>query len=82
VFTSGALQTLLDIEQQSGIKLLTNDAKLFLMIKSDPGKSVKYYLSKSGLSYRGFYNIFNKLLSDNLIKIVSSEGDRRSKLVY
>lgn len=76
------LQALYELEAQSDVKLLTNDARLLHIIKSDPGRSIKYYLSKSGLSYRGFYNVFNKLLSEQMVVIVNSENDHRSKCVY
>ena len=77
-----SINQIAQFENSNPVRFLTNEALVLNLIKKEPGQPVKYYLSKSGLSYRGFYNIFEKLLRNDLIKCQVLEKDHRIKLVY
>ena len=81
MFTAEQLAVLIDLEERSSFKLLTNEARVLLIIKAHPGQSVKYYLSRSGLSYRGFYNVYNHLIENGFIEVGGSATDQRRKTV-
>jgi DNA-binding MarR family transcriptional regulator len=81
MFALDQLNNLFEVENRSNLKLLTNDARVLFAIKANPGQPVKYYLKNSGLSYRGFYNVYNNLIQKGLIEISCSTADQRSRNV-
>ena len=76
-----ALDVLLDFEQKYQVSVLKNEARLLHSVKSAPGQPIKYYFSRSGLSYRGFYNVLQNLLESGVIKEVASKEDRRIRML-
>ncbi len=78
---SKSIGELISFEQQFQVSILKNEARLLHLIKTEPGKPIKYYFSKSALSYRGFYNVLQNLLEANAIKEMPSETDRRIRLL-
>ena len=60
-----------------GINALRPEAKLLLILSQAGTLTIKQALSLSGLSYRGFYLLLNRLLSQGLIEINGDEDDRR-----
>ena len=76
------LDKALSIEDQLGIPILTTEARLLHLIKAKPGNSVKYYMMESKLSYRGYYNIVNRLIDKRIVKSVISQNDRRVRVLF
>ena len=62
--------------------LLREEAMLMLLIKSNPGQPVKYYVGESRISYRAFYNNLNKLIEMGLVDSVTDEIDGRVRRLY
>lgn len=77
-----AIRNLLSFESEFRISILRNEARLIDAIKAEPGRPVKYYISKSGLSYRGFYNILQLLLQAGIVTEAISDEDRRVRNLY
>ena len=73
---------ILEFEQDSDLKLLTHEARIAYDIKLNPGQPIKCYFTRSGVSYRAFYNIFNKLLKSGFLDIKEDDVDRRIRRVY
>ncbi|MEN9709665.1 MAG: hypothetical protein RIQ68_2073 [Pseudomonadota bacterium] len=78
---SKSIDDLINFEKKYQISILKNEARLLHVIKTEPGKPIKYYFSKSGLSYRGFYNVLQNLLESGVVKEVASEADRRIRML-
>ena len=76
-----SLRTLYELEERLQTTFLTSEGKLLLLIKSQPGKNVKYYMNQSGLSYRGYYNIIRKLRERSLVHMSTSEVDNRARCI-
>lgn len=70
-----------NFEEKIFVNLLRNEAHVLSLIKEDPGMSVKHYMSKSSLSYRGFFNVLNTLISQGLIQEEECMEDRRRRLL-
>jgi hypothetical protein len=68
-----------NLENKYNVKILTQEAHLLGLIKSNPGKSLKFYLTSTGLSSRWFYITVEKLINAGLIQKFSCEFDARSK---
>ena len=67
------------LENTFGINFLTQEARMLALIKSTPGRSLKFYLTSSGLSPRWFSITIHKLVQAGLVEKLSSETDERSK---
>ncbi len=76
-----SLRILHEVEEQFQTSFLTTEGKLLLLIKSQPGNNVKYYMNQSGLSYRGYYNIIRKLRERSLVQMSTSEIDSRARCI-
>lgn len=73
---------LYEIESRLELKLLRNEARVLALVKSDPGNSVKYYLSKSGVSSRWFYKIISDLIDGGYLKEAVSPDDNRRRMLF
>lgn len=73
---------LYEIEVNAGLKFLRNEARVLALIKSDPGRAVKYYLSKSDISNRWFYRIISDLIEAGLLSQRASSEDSRQKILF
>jgi len=76
------LDKAIEIEEEFGINILTTEARLLRLIKINPGKSVKYYMVESKLSYRGYYNVVNRLIEKKIVESVASEHDMRVRSLF
>jgi DNA-binding MarR family transcriptional regulator len=70
------------VEHSAPISILRTEARLLGLIKGDPGHAVKYYLNKSGMSYRGFFNTLGILMRNGMIREEKNEVDKRQKLLF
>jgi DNA-binding MarR family transcriptional regulator len=72
---------LLDLErhfvESLGMTALRPEAKLLLILSEAGSLTIKQAISLSGLSYRGFYLLLNRLLAQGLIEINDDDEDRR-----
>ena len=59
--------------EQLGVNVLRPEARLLLILS----QAIKQALSLSGLSYRGFYLLLNRLLAQGLVEINGDENDGR-----
>lgn len=73
---------LYEIEIKADLKFLRNEARVLALIKSDPGNSVKYYLSKSGISNRWFYKIIANLIQGGFLSEGINAEDNRQKILF
>jgi DNA-binding MarR family transcriptional regulator len=64
-----------------GINALRPEAKLLLILSQAGTLTIKQALSLSGLSYRGFYLLINRLMAQGLIEINGDDDDRRVRKV-
>ncbi len=76
-----SIATLLQFEQKHKISILKNEARLLHIVKTEPGQPIKFYFAKSGLSYRGFYNVLQNLLESGMIQEVPGKEDRRIRML-
>lgn len=76
------LVKLYEIEINTDLKFLRNEARVLALIKSDPGKSVKYYLSKSKISNRWFYKIISDLIREGFLRERDNSEDKRQKILF
>lgn len=76
-----SLEVIRQLEDHHCVNFLTNDARLLALIKNNPGNTLKFYLTSSGLSQRWFYIAIEKLLKTGLIEKLSCETDARSKVL-
>ena len=67
--------------EQLGINVLRPEAKLLLILSQAGTLTIKQALSLSGLSYRGFYLLMNRLLAQGLVEINGDENDGRVRKV-
>jgi hypothetical protein len=75
------IQRLAKLEGELPISVLRSEAYVLGLIRAEPGHAVKYYLGKSGLSHRGFYNVLRTLLDRALISEEAGHEDRRQKIL-
>ena len=68
-----------DLEERHGVNVLTNEGRLLNLIKSDPNRSLKFYLTSSGMSNRWFSITVEKLLKSGLIEKLNCQNDERSR---
>lgn len=73
------ISTAQNFEEKYNVKILTQEARLLGLVKSNPGKSLKFYATSIGLSARWFYITVEKLINAGLIEKFSCEFDARSK---
>lgn len=76
---TSSLQTAISLENIFGVNFLTQEARMLALIKNNPGQSLKFYLTSSGLSPRWFSITIQKLIKAGLIEKSSSETDERSR---
>ena len=78
-------RTLLDLEQdlvrQTGLRALTPEARLVLLLISEGPMPIKRAMIESDLSYRGFYNMIDRLISRGTLVREPSNQDRRIHLL-
>lgn len=75
------LQRLHELEPALPIEILRNEGRLLALIKGEPGHPVKYYMNKSPLSYRGFFNTLSLLTAGGLVQETVNAADKRQKLL-
>lgn len=72
---------LLDLDQrlhsQSNIRLLTPEARVLIHLKMNGPISVTAAMQVSGISYRGFYAVLERLKQAGLIATVKDDVDQR-----
>lgn len=82
---SDFIEQALDIERifvdRVGVGALKPEAKLLLLINQQGALSIKQAMSVSGLSYRGFYILLNRLSNQHLITITPDTHDKRVKKI-
>ena len=69
------------LSEQLGVNVLRPEAKLLLILTQAGTLTIKQALSLSGLSYRGFYLLINRLLAQGLVEINGDENDGRVRKV-
>lgn len=78
-------RALLEIEQdlvrQIGGRALTPEARLVLLLISEGPMPIKRAMIESDLSYRGFYNMIDRLISRGTLVREPSRQDRRIQLL-
>lgn len=67
------------LEKRFGLNILTHEARLLSLIRINPGKPLKFYLTSSGLSQRWFSITIEKLLKSGLVEKINYQKDGRSK---
>ena len=67
------------LEDRFGLNILTHEARLLSLIKTNPGRPLKFYLTSSGLSQRWFSINIEKLLKSGLVEKCNCQKDERSK---
>jgi DNA-binding MarR family transcriptional regulator len=67
--------------ERLGVNVLRPEAKLLLILSQAGTLTIKQALSLSGLSYRGFYLLINRLLAQGLVEINGDENDGRVRKV-
>lgn len=77
-----ALKLIYELDQIHDFKLLTTEATLLYLVKTNPGKNIKYYMIESGISSKWFHFSLNKLLDAKLVVKTSSHADRRIKILF
>lgn len=78
-------RALLDLEQDlmktTGVRALTPEARLVLLLISEGPMPIKRAMIESDLSYRGFYNMIDRLISRGTLIRETSTQDRRIQLL-
>ncbi len=78
-------RALLDLEQDlmktTGVRALTPEARLVLLLISEGPMPIKRAMIESDLSYRGFYNMIDRLISRGTLTRETSTQDRRIQLL-
>ena len=70
-----------DLLQQIGVRALTPEARLVLLLMSEGPMPIKRAMIESDLSYRGFYNMIDRLISRGTLVREPSQQDRRIQLL-
>ena len=70
-----------DLVRQIGVRALTPEARLVLLLMSEGPKPIKRAMIESDLSYRGFYNMIDRLISRGTLVREPSQQDRRIQLL-
>lgn len=85
VMTIDKARALLDLEQDlmktTGVRALTPEARLVLLLISEGPMPIKRAMIESDLSYRGFYNMIDRLISRGTLIRETSTQDRRIQLL-
>lgn len=80
-----AAKALLEYDRSSaaglGIGLLKPEAKMILSLMAEGPMPVKALMTRSGLSYRGFYIVQARLLDAGLIEVEAAASDKRVRMV-
>jgi len=74
-----SIESARDLEECFGLNILTHEARLLSLIKINPGRPLKFYLTSSGLSQRWFSITIEKLLKSGLVEKRDCQKDERSK---
>lgn len=78
-------KTLLGLEQDlmtyTGTRALTPEARIVLLLISEGPMPIKRAMLESELSYRGFYNMIDRLISRGILVREGSTADRRIQLL-
>lgn len=70
-----------DLVRQIGARALTPEARLVLLLMSEGPMPIKRAMIESDLSYRGFYNMIDRLISRGTLVREPSQQDRRIQLL-
>lgn len=70
-----------DLVRQIGVRALTPEARLVLLLMSEGPMPIKRAMIESDLSYRGFYNMIDRLISRGTLVREPSQQDRRIQLL-
>ena len=70
-----------DLVRQIGVRALTPEARLVLLLVSEGPMPIKRAMIESDLSYRGFYNMIDRLISRGTLVREPSQQDRRIQLL-
>ena len=70
-----------DLLRQIGARALTPEARLVLLLMSEGPMPIKRAMIESDLSYRGFYNMIDRLISRGTLVREPSQQDRRIQLL-
>jgi DNA-binding MarR family transcriptional regulator len=65
------------LEKQSGIRLLTPEARVLLHLRLEGAVPVTSALPIAGTSYRGFYTVIDRLKKAGLVGTVKDPDDQR-----
>ncbi len=76
-----ALTEILELQNSSGVQIIRKEGELLFMIKQEPGRPVKFYMNKSGMSSRWFNEILKQLMAFELVKQEPCAQDARRKLL-
>lgn len=69
------------LQRNLGVKMLRSEALVLAMIKTDPGHAISHYMSRSGLSQRGFTNVLSVLVKHGLVSERRCPSDARRKIL-
>lgn len=64
------------LQKETGFEMLRPEAKILFTLQELGPLSIKEIMSLSGMSYRGFYVVLDRLISTNLISIDPDQQDR------
>jgi DNA-binding MarR family transcriptional regulator len=70
-----------DLERLIGTDILKKEARLILEIIKNDNMTIKQAMISTGVSYRGFYMMIEKLLERDLIIIYPDLVDKRVKRI-
>lgn len=74
-----SLNLLYELEIKYDLKLLTKEAYMLRLIKTEPDRYLKHYLIKSGLSVRWFGIVVRSLVDSGLVKKTRCDKDIRGR---
>jgi DNA-binding MarR family transcriptional regulator len=69
------------LQRETGFEMLRPEAKILFTLQAKGPLSVKEIMSLSGMSYRGFYLVLDRLVGTNLVSVDADEQDRRVRRV-
>ena len=79
------IRELLDLEHDlvryMGTRVLTPEARIVMLLISNGPMPIKRAMIESDLSYRGFYNMIDRLISRGILLREGSTQDRRIQLL-
>lgn len=69
------------LQKETGFEMLRPEAKILLTLQERGPLSVKEIMYLSGMSYRGFYLVLDRLIGTGLIHMEADMQDRRVRKV-